>query len=60
MAIYEWECEECKSHWDTLQKPSDPPPAVCPSCGHEAIRKVITASHKLYFGPNRLLKERMK
>lgn len=44
MPIYAYRCEECGFAKDILQKLSDKPLAVCPSCGKESFKKQITAA----------------
>ncbi len=44
MPIYSYRCEDCEHAQDVLQKISDPPPVVCPSCGASAFRKQVTAA----------------
>ena len=44
MPIYAYRCSECGFEKDYLQKMSDPPLTVCPSCGAEALRKQVTAA----------------
>ena len=43
MPIYEFECTTCSTHFDRLQKLSDPDPAACPECGKPTIRRCVTA-----------------
>ncbi len=43
MPIFAYRCESCGFAQDVLQKRSDPPLAVCPSCGADAFRKQLTA-----------------
>jgi putative FmdB family regulatory protein len=43
MPIYEFECTTCSTHFDRLQKLSDPDPAHCPECGKATIRRCLTA-----------------
>jgi putative FmdB family regulatory protein len=43
MPIYEFECTTCSTHFDRLQKLSDPDPAACPECGKATIRRCVTA-----------------
>ena len=33
MPLYEYECESCGSRFERIQKFSDPPITVCPTCG---------------------------
>lgn len=43
MPIYAYKCESCGHAKDVLQKVSDAPLSVCPSCGADAFRKQLTA-----------------
>ena len=44
MPIYAYKCATCGFAKDVLQKISDPPLTVCPSCGAPAFQKQITAA----------------
>ena len=44
MPIYAYRCEECGFSKDVLQKLSDKPLTVCPSCGKESFKKQLTAA----------------
>jgi putative FmdB family regulatory protein len=44
MPIYEYQCGACGHTLETLQKISEPPLTVCPACGAEAMKKLISAS----------------
>ncbi|GAA6143433.1 FmdB family zinc ribbon protein [Hydrogenophaga sp. 5NK40-0174] len=44
MPIYAYKCESCGHAKDVLQKMSDAPLTVCPSCGADAFRKQLTAA----------------
>ena len=44
MPIYSYRCEDCRHAQDLLQRISDPPLVVCPSCGASAFRKQVTAA----------------
>ena len=43
MPIYEFKCTTCGSHFDRLQKLSDPDPELCPECGKSTIKRCVTA-----------------
>ena len=43
MPIYAYRCEQCGHAKDVIQKFSDAPLTVCPSCGADAFRKQLTA-----------------
>lgn len=44
MPIYAYRCESCGFEQDVLQKMSDAPLTVCPSCAAPAFRKQLTAA----------------
>lgn len=44
MPIYAYRCEACGHAKDVLQKMSDVPLTICPSCGADAFRKQVTAA----------------
>lgn len=44
MPIYAYRCEACGHSADVLQKISDTPLSICPSCGADAYRKQVTAA----------------
>lgn len=44
MPIYEYKCEKCGHHLETIQKFSDPPLHECPACGEHTLTKLISAS----------------
>ena len=42
--IYEYRCLECGFQDEFLQKVSEPPKTVCPSCGKESFKKLVSAA----------------
>lgn len=44
MPIYAYKCSSCGFAKDALQKISDPPLTVCPSCGEASFTKQVTAA----------------
>ena len=44
MPIYEYRCSDCGYQNEYLQKASEPPMAVCPTCGHESFRKLLSSA----------------
>src|SRR5262245_43834911 len=42
MPLYEYECGSCGSRFERIQKFSDPPLEVCPTCGGP-LRKLISS-----------------
>lgn len=44
MPIYEYRCTECGFQEEYLQKVSEPPLTVCPSCGKPKFAKLLSAA----------------
>ncbi|HEY2815640.1 MAG TPA: zinc ribbon domain-containing protein [Casimicrobiaceae bacterium] len=44
MPIYEYRCSSCGAEHEVLQKFSDPPLAVCPSCQKSTLSKLVSAA----------------
>jgi len=44
MPIYEYRCEDCGHQDEHLQKVSEAPLAVCPSCGKASYKKLLSAA----------------
>ncbi len=44
MPIYAYKCESCGHAKDVLQKMSDDPLTLCPSCGQASFKKQLTAA----------------
>ena len=44
MPIYEYRCLECGFQDEYLQKVSEPQLTVCPTCGKESFRKLVSAA----------------
>jgi putative FmdB family regulatory protein len=44
MPIYEYRCSECSFQDEFLQRLSDPLMTVCPKCGKESLKKMVTAA----------------
>ena len=42
MPIYEYQCTSCEASFEIMQKIADGPPAKCPFCGHNEVRKLIS------------------
>jgi putative FmdB family regulatory protein len=40
MPLYEYQCEACGRRFEKIQKFSDPPIDVCPTCGKGPVRKL--------------------
>ena len=43
MPLYEYECNACDHRFERIQKFSDPPVEICPTC-EGAVRKLISSS----------------
>ena len=43
MPFYEYECSNCKFQTEVMQKISEAPLKTCPSCGKDALTKLISA-----------------
>ena len=43
MPFYEYECSACKYYTEVLQKISEPPLRKCPSCGKQALKRLVSA-----------------
>lgn len=44
MPIYEYKCDSCSFQQEYLQKVSEPPMTVCPTCGKASFRKLLSAA----------------
>ncbi len=44
MPIYEYVCDACGCEKEVLQRMSDEPLSLCPSCGKETFRKRLSAA----------------
>lgn len=42
MPLYEYQCEACEHRFEQIQKFSDPPISVCPTCGG-TVRKLLSS-----------------
>ena len=42
MPIYEYECNDCGHLFETMRKFRDAPLTECPSCGTDALQKLIS------------------
>ena len=43
MPLYEYECESCHHRFERIQKFSDPLVDVCPTCGKQTVRKLLSS-----------------
>ncbi|NKB36113.1 MAG: zinc ribbon domain-containing protein [Gammaproteobacteria bacterium] len=44
MPIYEYQCDDCEHKLEALQKMSDDPLKLCPECGENSLRKLVSAA----------------
>jgi len=44
MPNYEYQCNSCDEEFELRRKRKDPSPVVCPACGKEDCKKLISAS----------------
>ncbi len=44
MPIYEYQCRTCGHEFETMQKVSDAPEILCPSCGKPELSKLVSAA----------------
>ena len=44
MPIYEYRCDDCGFQKEHLQKLSDAPLDLCPACGKNSYKKLLTAA----------------
>ena len=42
MPLYEYQCDACSNRFERIQKFSDPPVDICPSCGG-TVRKLLSS-----------------
>ena len=42
MPLYEYQCDACENRFERIQKFSDPPIEVCPTCGGQ-VRKLLSS-----------------
>ena len=42
MPLYEYQCDACSTRFERIQKFSDPPIEVCPSCGG-TVKKLLSS-----------------
>ena len=43
MPLYEYQCDACHHRFERIQKYSDPPADICPSCGKGPIKKLLSS-----------------
>jgi putative FmdB family regulatory protein len=42
MPLYEYQCDACEERFERIQKFSDPPVEICPSCGG-TVKKLLSS-----------------
>ena len=50
MPTYEYECKECRHHFEAFQSMSDKPLDECPKCGSEARRLIFGGAGVIFKG----------
>jgi putative FmdB family regulatory protein len=43
MPLYEYQCDACGAQFELIRKFSDPPLTICPTCGAEKVRKLVSS-----------------
>lgn len=51
MPLYAYQCEACQQEFEVHQSFSDDPLKVCPACGEESARRLITSVGVIFKGP---------
>ena len=42
MPIYEYQCPDCSHRFERMQRMSDDPVTVCPTCGEQHVKKLVS------------------
>lgn len=50
MPLYEYECENCNTHFEKIQSVHAEPIRECPNCASDNVRKVIHAAGLIFKG----------
>ena len=50
MPLYEYQCEQCGSHFEELQKVTEKPVKKCPKCGGKVKRLIGTGIRIIFKG----------
>lgn len=50
MPTYSYQCSACGHAFEQVQRMSDDPTKVCPSCGAEAVRRLINSANFILKG----------
>jgi len=46
---YDYECSSCKAAWEAEQSIHDDPAKICPRCGQNTARRMISGAPWIYF-----------
>ncbi|MFA4971555.1 MAG: zinc ribbon domain-containing protein [bacterium] len=49
---YEYECDACGHEWEQEQKITEEPVKVCPKCGEEAAKRLVSNGNFVLKGKN--------
>jgi putative FmdB family regulatory protein len=49
MPTYDYKCEHCNNTFEFFQSMKDDPMTLCPECGHEALKKLVSMPAGLIF-----------
>lgn len=49
MPTYDYKCENCNETFEIFQSIKDAPVKLCPSCGHETLKKMVSLPAGLIF-----------
>lgn len=49
MPTYDYKCEHCKNTFEFFQSMKDDPMTLCPECGHEELKKLVSLPAGLIF-----------
>jgi putative FmdB family regulatory protein len=49
MPTYDYKCNNCNNTFEFFQSMKDDPMTLCPECGHEALKKLVSMPAGLIF-----------
>jgi putative FmdB family regulatory protein len=49
MPTYDYKCDNCNNTFEFFQSMKDEPMILCPECGHETLRKLVSLPAGLIF-----------
>ena len=49
MPTYDYKCEHCNNTFEFFQSMKDDPMTLCPECGHNALKKLVSMPAGLIF-----------